>query len=165
MAPDSGTSAALAAPSWLARRLAEQLAPGESAESCWEMPRLGFRLEDSDFASAGGTGILRVQQLVTGVYPCLEFRVTIRRMTSSWITLEFSSRSIFGSSQFWVSGVGPYFLGFQESDLLLELEASDYAQVHEDCELQLMAVDVPAPHGPLILLGDPFLRLEPFLRT
>ncbi|CAK9103772.1 unnamed protein product [Durusdinium trenchii] len=75
LAPDSGTSAALAAPSWLARRLAEQLAPGESAESCWEMPRLGFRLE-----------------------------------------------------------------------------------VHEDCELQLMAVDVPAPHGPLILLGDPFLR-------
>ena len=56
-------------------------------------------------------------------------------------------------------------MGFQESDLLLELEASDYAQVHEDCELQLMAVDVPAPHGPLILLGDPFLRLEPFLRT
>ena len=50
------------------------------------------------------------------------------------------------------------FLSPQESDLLLDLEASDY--LPDGCEgaLQLMAVDVPAPHGPVILLGDLFLR-------
>lgn len=78
IALDSGTSGALAAPSWLARRLAQQLTDCGDGEG----KRLGFRLE--------------------------------------------------------------------ESDLLLDLDASD--------ALQLMAVDVPAPHGPVMLLGDLFLR-------
>ncbi|CAE7337975.1 ctse-b [Symbiodinium sp. CCMP2456] len=52
-------------------------------------------------------------------------------------------------------------LGFllEEVDLELELTPQDYVEREEDtCELQLMAVDVPRPDGPLFLLGDPFLR-------
>ncbi|CAE7947684.1 ctse-b, partial [Symbiodinium sp. KB8] len=52
-------------------------------------------------------------------------------------------------------------LGFllEEADLELQLTPQDYVEREEGtCELQLMAVDVPRPDGPLFLLGDPFLR-------
>eukprot|EP00439_Symbiodinium_sp_Y106_P019244 s2157_g2.t1 len=52
-------------------------------------------------------------------------------------------------------------LGFllEEVDLELQLTPQDYVEQEEGtCELQLMAVDVPRPDGPLFLLGDPFLR-------
>eukprot|EP00913_Durusdinium_trenchii_P027220 g25539.t1 len=57
LAPDSGTSAALAAPSWLARRLAEQLAPGESAESYRSsLDALSFNVSERRYASANSSG-------------------------------------------------------------------------------------------------------------
>eukprot|EP00434_Breviolum_minutum_P031644 symbB.v1.2.027979.t1/scaffold2914.1/size67303/2 len=93
---DSGTSGALAAPSWLARRLASQLSV-QQCGSGGSGPRLGIRLE--------------------------------------------------------------------ESPLELSLDPSDYLDDESDDDgstscgsLQLMAVDVPAPHGPVMLLGDRFLR-------
>ena len=53
----------------------------------------------------------------------------------------------------------------QESPLELSLDPSDYLDDESDDDgsascgsLQLMAVDVPAPHGPVMLLGDRFLR-------
>lgn len=53
----------------------------------------------------------------------------------------------------------------QESALELSLDPSDYLDDESDDDgsascgsLQLMAVDVPAPHGPVMLLGDRFLR-------
>jgi len=49
IALDSGTSGALAAPSWLARRLAQQLTDCGDGEG----KRLGFRLEDGDGTEMG----------------------------------------------------------------------------------------------------------------
>jgi hypothetical protein len=50
-------------------------------------------------------------------------------------------------------------LGFAIDHYVLNIEASDYVKKTEDsCVHQLLALDIPPPKGPIILLGDPFLR-------
>lgn len=50
-------------------------------------------------------------------------------------------------------------LGFVFDEFVLNLEPSDYVKrSHRGCFHQLAAIDVPPPHGPIFLLGEPFLR-------
>ncbi|CAJ1385426.1 unnamed protein product [Effrenium voratum] len=49
-------------------------------------------------------------------------------------------------------------LGFRLEEVDLELQLEPEFYLDELQELQLMAVEVPRPHGPLLLLGEPFLR-------
>lgn len=50
-------------------------------------------------------------------------------------------------------------LGFHFGLYTLRLERGDYVKrVGTKCYHQFLAVEVPAPKGPLVLLGDPFLR-------
>jgi len=49
--------------------------------------------------------------------------------------------------------------GFHIDHFILNVDASDYIKRTEDsCIHQLQALDIPPPKGPIILLGDPFLR-------
>jgi len=49
--------------------------------------------------------------------------------------------------------------GFHIDHFVLNIDASDYIKKTEDsCIHQLQALDIPPPKGPVILLGDPFLR-------
>lgn len=50
-------------------------------------------------------------------------------------------------------------LGFIIGGEVLTLSPSDYVERSSDgCLLALMALDIPAPRGPVFILGDPFLR-------
>lgn len=50
-------------------------------------------------------------------------------------------------------------LGFAIGHYVLNIDASDYVKRTDDsCVHQLQALDIPPPRGPVILLGDPFLR-------
>eukprot|EP00746_Dinoflagellata_sp_MGD_P000141 gnl/MRDRNA2_/MRDRNA2_100244_c0_seq1.p1 gnl/MRDRNA2_/MRDRNA2_100244_c0~~gnl/MRDRNA2_/MRDRNA2_100244_c0_seq1.p1 ORF type:complete len:429 (+),score=69.15 gnl/MRDRNA2_/MRDRNA2_100244_c0_seq1:113-1399(+) len=49
--------------------------------------------------------------------------------------------------------------GFHIDHFILNVDATDYVKKTEDsCVHQLQALDIPPPKGPIILLGDPFLR-------
>jgi hypothetical protein len=49
--------------------------------------------------------------------------------------------------------------GFHIDHFILYLDKSDYVRKTDDsCIHQLQALDIPPPKGPIILLGDPFLR-------
>jgi len=49
--------------------------------------------------------------------------------------------------------------GFHIDHFVLNIDKTDYVKRTEDsCVHQLQALDLPAPKGPIILLGDPFLR-------
>lgn len=50
-------------------------------------------------------------------------------------------------------------LGFMLGEHVMYIEQTEYVKKTEDgCFHQLMAIDVPPPRGPIVLLGDPFLR-------
>lgn len=50
-------------------------------------------------------------------------------------------------------------LGFMFGEHVMYIEQTEYVKKTTDgCFHQLMAIDVPPPRGPIVLLGDPFLR-------
>lgn len=50
-------------------------------------------------------------------------------------------------------------LGFVFGERVMYIEQTEYVKKNNDgCFHQLMAIDVPPPRGPMVLLGDPFLR-------
>jgi len=51
-------------------------------------------------------------------------------------------------------------IGFAFNEVVLNLDPADYIKrtEHGLCYLQLIAIDVPPPRGPIWLLGEPFLR-------
>lgn len=50
-------------------------------------------------------------------------------------------------------------LGFAIGEYVLNIDPADYViRTEQRCFHQLMAVDLPPPSGPIVLLGDPFLK-------